>query len=264
MAEKIFSQADRNQDGILNRAEFRTARLMTDNTVANLGRRGLIGRGHRPMSGGIQGGVLGQAGLVFNLSITDTNHVTQPQFTNYFRNAVARGDALWRQLYASNRRTNGRAYPRYGRGYGRGNHYGYAHRSYGGSRPAYSAGSTPTTHPAATTPTATNPAASGTTTGHTPTSTPAFAPSASFVVGSAASRLPAGVTFIGSGSGLGIVPSLNSSSSYIAGNHTSGNTTVPPLEPWQQPGLRPGSELQQLERPKRAQEPRPERAAPRD
>ena len=136
MANQIFDQSDRNHNNVLSRTEFSTAQLLTDNTVAQMGRSGLIGRGTTPVLARLpagplgQGGMLGQQGGLFNLQITNTNRVTLPQFTNYFQNAVARGDAAWRQMYAMNRNTNGRAYPRYGRGYGRSPYRNYGSGSY--------------------------------------------------------------------------------------------------------------------------------------
>ena len=161
MAQQIFRQSDRNHNSILNRSEFSTAQLLTDSTIANLGRSGLIGRGrplnlgqsltgrHRQMqilgqAGGLGGGGARNAGLgglgganagMLATTITNTNHVTQPQFTNYFLNSLANADAALRNMYANMRRGNGRTYARYGRGYGHRPYYGYGHPGYAYSRP---------------------------------------------------------------------------------------------------------------------------------
>ncbi len=200
MAQQIFTQSDRNHNNLLSRTEFSTAQLLTDNTVASLGRAGLIGRG-RPFfqtqfagAPRLQGGMLGQQGGLPALQITNTNRVTQPQFTNYFQNAVARGDALWRQVYASNRRTNGRAYPRYGRGYGYSPYRNYGHGSY---RPSMMAGLTETT---TTTTTTTNPAHNHQATG--PGSTGGTNASG------AAAGLPSGVNVVPEGSAVTLAGTL--------------------------------------------------------
>src|SRR5580704_11809175 len=59
MAQQIFLQSDRNHNSILSRREFSTAQLLAYNTIANLGRAGLIGRG-RPLNLGMGLAPVGQ------------------------------------------------------------------------------------------------------------------------------------------------------------------------------------------------------------
>ncbi len=189
MAQQIFKQSDRNHNSVLNRSEFSTAQLLTDSTIANLGRSGLIGRGralnlgqsltgrHRQMqilgqAGGLGGIGVRNAGLgglrganagMLGTTITNTNHVTPPQFTSYFLSSVANADAALRNMYANMRRGNGRTYARYGRGYGHRPYYGYGHQGYAYSRPR----SNPTTALASSHPgSASTPSTTG---GQTPT-----------------------------------------------------------------------------------------------
>jgi hypothetical protein len=151
MAQQIFLQADRNHNNVLNRYEFSTAQMLTDNTIANLGRAGMIGRGRQLNFGQFQAAGMGVGGMgqvraaglgqlgggLLGGQINNSKFVTQPQFTNYFQNAVARADAMLRQYFANNRNGYGRNYRRYGHNYGRGR-YGYGRPSYGYSQSRHS------------------------------------------------------------------------------------------------------------------------------
>jgi len=101
MAEKIFKEADRNHNGVLNRGEFSTAEDLLQNSLDQLGRSGAIGKQKKTSKKDQDRAESASKSTKTSLEkLEKAKSVSQAQFTYLVHSAIEEADEQWREYNA--------------------------------------------------------------------------------------------------------------------------------------------------------------------
>ncbi len=101
LAQRIFTEADKNHNHVLNKNEFRNAEGLLKDAVDQWGREGLIGKPKKPSAKDKETSSQTDAVSASANKLSRSNKVSQAEFTFHAQAVVDQADENWRQAKAA-------------------------------------------------------------------------------------------------------------------------------------------------------------------